>query len=119
MMSLVAIVPVAHRAVLEAVGALMGHSGQEYGVPLSPSGGAPATHYGLRALARIETVAQWNAIKANPALAPVAQGYTGEAVRAAIEALIFDAVDDAPDVGGPHFAAMAQAQGLQQILEGT
>jgi hypothetical protein len=54
--SLVMLCPSEHRTGVEAAGLALGHSGQEYGVPLSPTGAEPATHYGLRAAAAADYV---------------------------------------------------------------
>lgn len=47
--SLVCIVPDEHKPQIEAAGAALGHSGAEYGVPLSADGSEPATHWGFNA----------------------------------------------------------------------
>lgn len=43
--SLILVTSAAHKATVEAAGAALGHSGQEYSVPLAPTSAGPATHY--------------------------------------------------------------------------
>lgn len=45
--SLVMICPAAAMEQVSAIGVALGHSENEFSVPLSPTGNEPATHYGL------------------------------------------------------------------------
>lgn len=115
-LSLVAIVPIAHRAALNALGPLLGRGANEYSVALSATGNAPATHYGLRAWASEATHAQFTALQADPSLAPAVPGHTPAAIAAAIAAVTLDWRDDAPGVGAQHWADVLAARGLQAVV---
>lgn len=114
-LSLVSIVPAAHLAALNALGVALGWSDGEHSVPLSATGNAPATHYGLRAWAREQTRATFEALKASPASAPAVPGHSASAVQAAITAVVLDWADDAPGIGSTHWEAVTQGLGLRSI----
>lgn len=114
-LSLVSIVPVAHVAALNALGLALGWGDGEHSVALSPTGAAPASHYGLRAWARAQTKATFDALKADPTQAPPVPGHSAAAVHAAIAAVILNWRDDAPGVGSTHWADVLSALMLQRV----
>lgn len=116
-LSLVAIVPAAHVAAINALGPLMGRGASEYSVALSATGVAPATHYGLRAWAGEATRTQFTALQASPALAPAVPGHMPAAITAAIAAVVLDWRADTPGAGAQHWVDVLAARGLKDIAE--
>ena len=108
--SLVAITPAAFKATAEALGQAMGHTGNEFTVPLSAGGAEPATHYGLHAWATPEAAAVWlgNAY-------PPDTGYTEQQIDDIRNALTISVQENANP--GEHFDTVLTSQSLQRIQE--
>jgi hypothetical protein len=102
--SLVAITPADFRDTAEQLGQAMGHSGQEFSVPLYT--GADLTHYGLHAWVTPEAAAVWtgNAY-------PTGTEYTDEQIDAIRTALTVSVDADSPEPV-EHFAGVLAAEGL-------
>jgi hypothetical protein len=105
--SLVAITPADFRDTAEALGQAMGHSGNEFSVPLYT--GADLTHYGLHAWVTPEAAAVWlgNAY-------PADTGYTDEQIDAIRTALIVSV--QTGGVPAEHFGAVLADNGLSIVL---
>lgn len=116
--SLVSIVPAAHHGALEALGRALGLTPgdtPEHGIALSPTGVAPATHYGLRAWAATTTRVAFEALKSGALTPPAVDGYTPAQIAAAITAVAQDWRDDEPGVGAVHWATALQSAGLMMV----
>jgi hypothetical protein len=102
--SLVAITPADFRDTAEALGQAMGHSGNEFSVPLYT--GETLTHYGLHAWVTPEAAAVWMG-----EAYPTGTEYTDEQIDAIRTALTVSV-----QTGGPipieHFAEVLVAEGL-------
>lgn len=117
--SLVIICPDSARAAVESHGLAMGYSGQEYTAPLSLTGAAPASHFGLHTWATKVTVAAFTgqdmgltageAARADALLSVL----TPEQITWLRATLVMSASTSI--VGASHFAQAAAAQGLQMI----
>ncbi|NJL08680.1 MAG: hypothetical protein HC900_10775 [Methylacidiphilales bacterium] len=110
--SLVMLCPAEHKAAIEAAGVALGYSGNEYTVPLSPTGAEPATHYGLHTWAVPELVYAWTEAPELPPLTP-------ERVTWLRSTLTISARDDVggegQDTPGQHFDAVCASIGVQLI----
>lgn len=105
--SIVLIVPDEHRATLNAFGASMGLGDDNYTIPLSADGSAPATHWGLAGRAR----AGFAAILGGAA----APGYTPEQTDAIRDLLTAISIRPA-DQHGTHLDDVLGAQGMVPVL---
>jgi hypothetical protein len=101
--SLVAITPADFRDTAEQLGMAMGHSGNEFSVPLYT--GDTLTHYGLHAWVTPEAAAVWtgNAY-------PTGTEYTDEQIDAIRTALTVSV--QTGGVPAEHFGAVLEAEGL-------
>lgn len=102
--SLVAITPAAFKPVAEALGQAMGHSGQEFSVPI-PNADAP-THYGLHAWVTPEAAAVWLGT-AYPAV-----DYTPEQIDAIRSNLIISCLEGVTPI--EHWQSVLAANALEQ-----
>lgn len=105
--SLVILCPAEHRDAVEAAGVQLGHSGNEYTVPVSPTGEEPATHYGLRAAATAETVHLWTEAEDVP-------GLDAGQVEWLRETLIIDA--SLKMSNAEHFDTVCAENGLKRVV---
>lgn len=105
--SLVAITPAAFKPTSEALGQAMGHSGNEFTIPLSATGSEPATHYGLHAWATPEAAQVWlgNAYPETE--------YTNEQIDAIRSQLIISVEEGANP--GAHFDSVLSSNSLMRI----
>lgn len=119
MIGLALILPAADRADGNALACALGHDvppGATFGVPLSPSGAEPATHYGTHTWvmpAFIDLLAG-AAQGTLPDLDWAAFGLTEARVRELVAALVTSSVDDGADTIA-HFDATAASAGLARI----
>lgn len=107
--SLVMICPAEHAAAVSAVSQTLGHSPNEFSVPLSADGSEPATHYGLHTWALPTTAYAWTTAEEVPPLAP-------EQIAWLRSTLIMSARTDL--TARAHFDAVMTANGLQVIEPG-
>ena len=103
--SLIAITPAAFKSTAEALGQAMGHSGNEFTVPL----GNPVTHYALEAKVTPSTAAIW-AGEAYPAI----EGFTHAQIDAIRSQLIISLQEGADPLA--HFNAVLSANGLALLV---
>lgn len=103
--SLVAITPASFRDTAEALGLAMGHSGQEFAIPLTTGSGV--THYGLHAWITPEAAEIWSG-----QAYPTGTDYTPEQIDAVRSQLIISLRDEAP-VPLEHWGEVLGANGLQ------
>ncbi|MEM9285498.1 MAG: hypothetical protein AAGA39_06400 [Pseudomonadota bacterium] len=110
--SLVAVVAEADRDEVNQFGVAMGHSGDEFCAPLSPTGAEPATHYALHSWVRDEAAAVWQG-QALPALDP-ASGYDASDAALIMTKLVISVLDKGA-IGSPidHLMAVVMPMGLQ------
>lgn len=66
--SLVMIAPAADKAAVETLGLALGHSGDEFTVPLFTPPGASPTHYGLHSWATVAVAALWTGTASVPGI---------------------------------------------------
>jgi hypothetical protein len=104
--SLVMICPAAAMAQVNALGAALGHSENEFGVPLSPTGEEPATHYGLHTWATEETALAWTEAETVGELTP-------EQTTAVRSMLIISPSEEM--TGSDHFASVLVDNGLVRV----
>lgn len=104
--SLVMICPVAALPQVAALGSELGHSENEFGVPLSADGQEPATHMGLHTWATPETAAAWTEDETVGPLTP-------EQTAAIRSVLIMSASTEV--TAGEHFAAVLADNGLVRV----
>lgn len=101
--SVVLIVAAEDRDEAEAFGVLLGHSGQEYRVPLSPDGAEPASHYGLHCFA-------------SDAFLEVIDGTAPGIEPAALSRLAAIVTSSVRTDSAGHFNDAAMATGLMRIV---
>ena len=89
---LAAITPADFKPTAEALGLLMGYSGDEFRVSLSSDGGASVTHLALSAAVTPQNAEIWDGT-----VTPVVEGYTPEQIEA-IRSQLYIAVDDGDSV---------------------
>lgn len=111
MLSTVLILPNAQVATGNAVAEAMGWGPNNYSVPLSATGTAPATHYGLHAWTTESFREMIETGYYPPELTQV--GIAEAAFRAMLDALVSSFAAD--HVG--HFDAVCAANGLQMVIE--
>lgn len=104
--SLVMVCPVAALSQVAALGSELGHSENEFGVPLSVTGQEPATHMGLHTWATHETAAAWTEDETVGPLTP-------EQTAAIRSVLIMSASTEI--TAGDHFAAVLLERGLRRV----
>ena len=105
--SLVAITPADFKSTAEELGLAMGHSGNEFTVPLSADG-LTVTHYGLHSWATIEAAQVW----LGNAYPPVA-GFNTDDVDAIRSQLIISVQEGASP--GAHFDNVLTSNGLERF----
>jgi len=114
------ILPAADRADGNALACALGHDvplGATFGVPLSPSGSEPATHYGTHTwvLPAFIDLLSGAALGTLPDIDWPAFGLTEARVRELVAALVTSSVDDDADTIA-HFDATAASVGLARIV---
>ena len=105
--SLVAITPIGFKSTAEALGIAMGHSGNEFTIPVS-SDGLTVTHYGLHAWATPEAAVVWLGNAYSPDT-----GYTPEQIDAIRAQLIISV--EAGANPGTHFDSVLSLNSLTRI----
>lgn len=110
-------VPVAHAPAINALAAHYGSSDREWSVDLSATGAAPATHIGCCAQVSAQTKALLSGLKAGTIAAPDIDGFASAQITAAIAAVSLAWADDAPGVGGQHWADTLASLGLQAVRD--
>lgn len=104
--SLVLVCPAEYVTTVAAVSEVLGHSPDEFSVPLSGDGTEPATHYGLHTWALPATAYAWTTAEEVPPLTP-------EQIAWLRSTLIMSARTDL--TARAHFDAVLTANGLQVI----
>ena len=120
MIGLALILPAADQADGNALACALGHDvppGATFGVPLSPSGAEPATHFGCRATVLPVFIAQVEAARLGtlPDVDWAASGLTGARVHELVAALVVSSDDGGADPLA-HFDATAATAGLSRIV---
>lgn len=101
--SVVLVVADGDRVEAEAFGAMLGHSGQEYRVPLSADGAEPASHFGLHTYASNAFIAVLNG--SAPGLDP--------ADHARLQSIVSSSIRTE---SAGHFSDAVLDMGLQRII---
>ena len=114
--SAVLIAPAALRAAANALAGAMDWGADCYSIPLSPTGAAPATHWGLRTWASEGFEAVVDAAGRGELPNEIAGTFDPAQVAALVGALTVDIRADVTDPAA-HFEAVLESAGLMRIEE--
>ena len=111
--SIVAIIPLAYKNAIEALGAILGYSGQEYSVELSGTSDNILSHYGLVTVMRPLEAVAWQAMKLDTSLLPEVEGFTATEIENAANAVILDFQANLAKKGAEHFKSVLTSNNLK------